>query len=634
MNCSNWSIECVFPPSRRTCHRRPKASALQRPKDAGCRHPRERQAETRLRTIEGMLQQLMTDADSHSPSLLQGRREPCEPTGDATWTPETVARRLEETLASLCRTIAFSAGRSAQHPVITGDFTPSPFPFDTFSLDVASFHPPPTQIQTCWQLFLRNIDPLAKVLHQASTEKTLVKAINDPTALEKGESAVVFAVYLSSLSNMSATDAESFFGAPKHTALAVYREATEHALMKANLLATEDLTTLQGFVLFLSFNRFTDDARRVWVLTGLANRLSSAVKASTTSPFEREMRKRLRWKLWYLDYRAHEDLGQGVVPPDVAELPELPVNAADVDMDPAMTETPEPRHGWTAISFSLVQFEIACTARVVRAISQPQDKEDTISACERRIQSTYLRHCDGTKPIHWLAQHVAHVLIMELRFRLHHQQYISPAGHSALMAHTSFQDQLFLTAVDILDTQRRIEMEPQAAHWSWLLVAYKQFWPLSFVLGELCCRQRSEAVDRAWEVAKGAFGRWKTDDKSTARAETLSRLLARAQAARNDTMVLGQHFSWLDSFAAQDEINNVMSWSAPGLTDIAVEGARSQPGEAAISSFLDHNLTSLAEVPIQSRWGGDSTSEGPPNNHFEDFVHAEVFQFQPSGGSV
>lgn len=547
-NCSNWSLECVFPSPKRTSRRRPKVPASPTSNETGPHHPGDSPVEVGLQTIEEILRQLEHFIQGQDQGVLTGRgRNPSS--GELIKSSGTL-RRLQAIQAGLRGTIGPATACSTGYPATTGGHTPwsqAPATFlfptlspDTFSFDVAIIRPSPMQLQTCWRVFLQKIDPLVKVLHRGSTERILRTVLNDEAAV--GESALVFAICLSSLSTMSPMDAENCFNAPKQTTLVTYRQATENALMRANLLTTESLTTLQAFGLYLSINRFTDDSHHVWAMTSLASRLSYTSNAYM-SPFEQEMRRRLRWKLWYLDHRAHEDRGQGFTPPDTAGLPDLPVNARDVDMDPKMTAPPKHCLGWTEVSFSLIQFDIAATACVVRVTAQPQDRENIINGCERRLRSAYLKYCDGTEGIHWLAQHVSHVLIMELHFRLHGQPHIMSASDSTVITHP-VQDQLFSAAVDILDTQRRIEKEPGAAQWIWLLSAYMQFWPLSFVLGELCYRRSSRTVDRAWEVAEGAFRRWNKDDRGTGNIQILNRLIDRAKAARS-TMV------WDDSaFAA------------------------------------------------------------------------------------
>jgi hypothetical protein len=244
-----------------------------------------------------------------------------------------------------------------------------------------------------------------------------------------------------------------------------------------------------------------------------------------------------------------------------------------------MTVPPRLCDQWTEITFSLIQFEIATTACLVEATFPLQSKEAIINSCEERISATYLKYCDGTEPIHWLARHIAHVLLLELRLKIHSRQHHLSASHPWDPCH-SYPDQLFFAAVDVLDSQRTIETEPEAARWSWLLAGYKKFRPLSFVLAELCHRQRSAAVDRAWEVATTAYyGFWEKDGMDTAHAEILRLLIYRAQLARNAAISTERTL-----------------WQDQGFVD-----------DVTVPQSFEDNYLSLSTVLGQWRWNGNFT---------------------------
>ncbi|KAK5659320.1 hypothetical protein OQA88_1413 [Cercophora sp. LCS_1] len=283
----------------------------------------------------------------------------------------------------------------ARKPVFTS--VPQ-FPFDSFLSTTGTLHPSPSQLATYRSIFHRNIDPLIKVLHSPSTDRLFQKALQYPSHLKDGESALLFTVYLSSLCSITDTEATISLGGniSKPTAVATYKAAIEHALTKADFLSTNDLTTLQAFILYLSLSRFTPDKARVWPLTGLPSRLLPTEGIYT--PFEQEMRKRLHMALWYIEHRAREDRGCGSGLLQVA-IQDMPVNVRDIDLTPGMVEPPVPYQGWTEVSFCLMQVEIACATGLVGAAQDGQMKESIIDACEARIENEYLRYCDGSEGV-------------------------------------------------------------------------------------------------------------------------------------------------------------------------------------------------------------------------------------------
>ncbi|KFY18500.1 hypothetical protein V493_08568 [Pseudogymnoascus sp. VKM F-4281 (FW-2241)] len=408
------------------------------------------------------------------------------------------------------------------------------FSFNNFASETASLLPSPTQTQICWRAFLENVDQLAKILHTPSVQSILRKAVNNPASLNNGQKALLFAIYFSSISSMPVEDVEDCFKMDKTTTLAMYRAATEQALTSADFLVTDDLVTFQAFVLFLSFSRFAQDAKLVWALTGLARRL--CIPTSNSSPFTKEIHKRLKWQLWYLDRRASDDHGKDACSPDPMKDWELPLNINDEDMDPAMTVAPTPRKGWTEMSFCLIRFGIANTSRLLEGDFSQNQKEKMINECGFKVQRDHLRHCDNSQPIHWLAQHVSYVMISEMWIKLYNDEWLSNNYSSGI--HVT-RNQILLTAIDIVDTPRRLEAEPQAKRWKWLLVAYLQYHPLAFLLNELCHGQQSDTLERAWAVTEDAFKRWTDDNKTSKNGEFLLKMMDKAKAVRAQT--IGRH---------------------------------------------------------------------------------------------
>ncbi|RFU26475.1 hypothetical protein B7463_g9860, partial [Scytalidium lignicola] len=156
-------------------------------------------------------------------------------------------------------------------------------------------------------------------------------------------------------------------------------------------------------------------------------------------------------------------------------------------------------------------------------------KQD-IHECNRKIQSKYLKQCNYNEPVQWLAQQVAHVLIMEMRFKLHGQQrYPLPTTATPCLF---ARNQLLLAAIDIVDIPNRLATEPHAQRWKWLLHAYLQFLPLSFILTELCYWPNNEITDRSWNIAECAFVQSAEVIKNSNNGKVLNQLMGKAKIER------------------------------------------------------------------------------------------------------
>ncbi|KAL4984655.1 hypothetical protein BDW68DRAFT_14614 [Aspergillus falconensis] len=480
-NCSRWLIECIFPSPVRRCPR----------------------ARTRPR------------AHSTNDQALHDR-----------------IRSLEAQISGLTETVSAQAER-IRSLVAPGD---SLFPLShTWAHATMPLHPSLCLGRKYWQLFLEKVDPLIKVVHRPSASRILRGGLNDPTSLDESEAALLQVFYLACVSAMDAADVQSSLQMSKRTALTTYRLAAEQALARSGFMTTSNWTTMQALVLFIALSRLQNDHNSAWNLAGLAERLDASMEEDS-SPFGAEMRRRVRWHLWYLNCRIRGDRGQSLSPPGQSmpspSVAELPLNCHDSELRTDMTAPLTSQTGWTPMSFCLLRYDLATTERIVESDASWLLKTKAVSECQRRIHSKYLNYCDGTESIHWLASHIAYVMITEMWMKLYSPQFTAIDSIETL-DHT-VRDQLFDAAVDILDTQKRLEVEIAARKWEWTLGGYFQYVPLTFLLSELCSRRNDPRVDTAWDIAERSFQRLSEDARKSAHGVMLTELMSNAVSARQE----------------------------------------------------------------------------------------------------
>ncbi|KAL4941771.1 hypothetical protein BDV06DRAFT_175982 [Aspergillus oleicola] len=480
-NCSRWSIECIFPSPVRRCPR----------------------ARTKL------------DSRPRGNQELHDR-----------------IHMLEAQVSQLTETAKAQADRLRS----LGSLGESLFPSShTWAHSTASLHPSLALGQTYWKIFLERVDPLIKVVHRPSASRILRGGLDNPTSLSECQAALLQVIYFASISAMDATDVQGSLRMSKDTALSTYRMAAEQALARTGFLTTNDWTTLQALVLFIAISRLLNNHKSAWNLAGLAERLDLSMEEDG-SRFGAEMRRRVRWHLWYLNRRIRDGQGQssdsfGQSTTSGLDV-EPPLNCHDLELCTDMTAPPASHSGWTAMSFCLLQYDLATAERIVESDNPWLFKIKAVQGCQQSIQSKYLRYCDGTEPIHWLASHISYVMISEMRMRLYSPQYAPIDSPESL--DLPVRDHLFDAAVDILDTRKRLEDETAARKWEWTLGGYLQYVPLTFLLNELCWRQSGPRVDVAWEVAEKSFQRWSDDAKKSKPGIMLTELMSNALSVRQD----------------------------------------------------------------------------------------------------
>jgi hypothetical protein len=279
----------------------------------------------------------------------------------------------------------------------------------------------------------------------------------------------------------------------------------------------------------------------VWTLIGLATRIATSLglhrdgsNFPKLSPFEVEMRRRLWWHIRVLDIRASEDFGivlTGLIHSNTA----LPLNLNDCDLDPASKDPPQVRIGATEMSYSLLCFD---SSKVFEKLSPTakatiEEKEMTIEEYSAHVEKNYLKYFDANQssPISRLGATTGRMLITKMRI----QAYFSalrcqqPQGNETTHSSSKLLEDIFYSAVSILEYQNLAVTEEDLKGWRWLLGQYRQMHAMAFVLSQLSVRidalKESSAdgslptplpnsVQRAWSAVQAVFAHYNSGGRT------------------------------------------------------------------------------------------------------------------------
>lgn len=114
-------------------------------------------------------------------------------------------------------------------------------------------HPPPTHISMLCTLYIRNVDPMFKVLHIPTLQDIVTGAIANVGDIPSGDyvEALLFAMYYAAVTTLSYEQCLQHFKDGKDTLLAKYRAGTEAALSNADFLNSTEHGTLQALIILL-----------------------------------------------------------------------------------------------------------------------------------------------------------------------------------------------------------------------------------------------------------------------------------------------------------------------------------------------------------------------------------------------
>lgn len=189
---------------------------------------------------------------------------------------------------------------------------------------------------------------------------------------------------------------------------------------------------------------------------------------------------------------------------------ELPANINDSDLTPEMDEPPQPRKGWTQMTFSLVNIGLGKSMQEITmmATSSSQTSPPSEEARKRIIQEMtataeeFLTNCNPIIPQQRLTLFCTRFLIRKTDFvtRIQWTLLQKRAGMDQDFAN----EENLIEALDILEPRMSLDDE-MLRQFSWTMKAYPQYHIMMYVLLHLCLRPEGPNVDRAWRSVNSFF---------------------------------------------------------------------------------------------------------------------------------
>lgn len=230
--------------------------------------------------------------------------------------------------------------------------------------------------QLC-SVYLRNVDPIIKILHRPSLSKWMLDGDRylgypeDHTSVQALESAVCYAA----ANTLTEEQCKSMFQTTKSNLVSTYRGQCEVAFERVGLLMTRDRIVLQSFLLYLIGRRSGENSTAVWTLATLAVRLAMAMglnqepsDGTAAEPFfHQQMRLRLWLTICLVD--LHASFAQSTRPLISYQEVELAVSRVrhinDFDFDLSTSEQLPDKEELTETTFALVTYRAQVAGRLL-----------------------------------------------------------------------------------------------------------------------------------------------------------------------------------------------------------------------------------------------------------------------------
>ena len=385
-------------------------------------------------------------------------------------------------------------------------------------------HPAPSSIRLFYQIFVRNVDPLVKIIHVPSFQSAIEKAITDLNHVPKAFEAFLFSMYSMAVLSMTDEECMKSFTEPRKTLLAFFVGATKAALLRANFMSSTNLVVLQALTLHIFSIRHDHEPRAVWSLTGLAVRIAQVMGMFIDGsllglpPFETEIRRRIWWQLKSHDSRAAELCGQAKFQSfDVDEkTPRMPANINDSDISPSMTHTPPASIRPTEMTWNVMLAELSNFGsahkrkiKISRAANDPglsseeysaldniREKDTMSEEIEELMETKYLRFCDPSKPLQMLTLVGTRCATDFIRFVAHHPRRWAQQPSVSLVE----KELVWNLCLQILDRTVMMQSMSRLQQFAWI-VPYHIQWPtVIHILDTLRIEPAHPQAEKAWSL--------------------------------------------------------------------------------------------------------------------------------------
>ncbi|RLL96870.1 hypothetical protein CFD26_104957 [Aspergillus turcosus] len=491
--------------------------------------------------------------------------------------------------------------------------------------NLASLHPSVQLLPKLRDIYADRVDPLVKILHLPTFSTVLANGLRHPTERSKSLEAMMFAFYLAVISTLKEDECQDLFGLSETVMYSRYRLATRQALVNARFLSTSNPMTLQAYVLFMMCVRKSYLCDTLFVLSGVAIRLTRKMGLHRDgsflglSPFDTEMRRRLWWHLVHVDFRIADVLGTRPSMDLACADTKTPLNVDDEDLHPDMTDLPPERNGITSISLCLIRHEVMVSLRnlststpadmrldvVLGPNITPAKKDNIIRQIEDQLEQKYLRYCDPANPLHTFVSIMIRFSICKMKLVAHNPRQFASSPPKDLQ---SERDVVFANATKLLEYVILVQGGHRGLEkYTWQIGTSALWNAMLYVLIEVRHRKTGPEVDRSWQLIEVVF--------------SCPRIFGRTPEPV-DTVLRKWTLEVWDHYVAASKAEGLPEPSTPEYIDAIRSRTRSTRDSVSRTETLSADRTPVIESSVGCNQIQSHKHEGLP-----DFGPLESYEF-------
>lgn len=119
--------------------------------------------------------------------------------------------------------------------------------------DVLELYPDTQLALRLWNVYVKSVDPVLKILHIPTVQSTVVETILEPTSAGSSTVALTFAIYFAAVTALCHDDNDEPIDLPweKPVLLKRYKMALDRLLIVPDLLNRPEMTELQALAIYV-----------------------------------------------------------------------------------------------------------------------------------------------------------------------------------------------------------------------------------------------------------------------------------------------------------------------------------------------------------------------------------------------
>lgn len=126
----------------------------------------------------------------------------------------------------------------------------APLDRDSEPLD---FYPDTQLALRLWDVYVKSVDPVLKILHIPTVQSAVVETILDPRSAQPSTVALTFAIYYAAVTALCHDDSDESVDLPweKPALLKRYQTALDRLLVTPDLMSRPDIASLQALAIYV-----------------------------------------------------------------------------------------------------------------------------------------------------------------------------------------------------------------------------------------------------------------------------------------------------------------------------------------------------------------------------------------------